>query len=131
MLSTRPARTRPRPQGRPVSWSAGHPGGEMGETDTAQNTRETPSPEHLRELTRLINGYTVSQAIYVMAKLGIADLLHGAPSGVDELAQATQAHAPSLFRLLRVLAGVGLVEEVAPRRFALTALGAGLRTDVP
>ncbi len=33
--------------------------------------------------------------------------------------------------MLRLLGGVGLFEEIGPRRFGLTALGSGLRTDVP
>jgi hypothetical protein len=89
------------------------------------------SPAQLRELQRLLSGYRVSQAIYVAAELGIADRLTDGPKGSDELALATGAHAPSLERVLRFLAGVGLLSEVAPGRFALTPLGAGLRADVP
>ena len=73
----------------------------------------------------------MSQAIYVVATLGIADLLKDGPRGNDELARATETHAATLYRVLRFLAGVGLFREVGPRRFALTTLGAGLRSDLP
>ncbi|HEX5502371.1 MAG TPA: methyltransferase, partial [Thermomicrobiales bacterium] len=92
---------------------------------------EASSGEQLQELQRLLSGYRVSQAIYVVAALGLADLLRDGPRGSDELAQATATHAGALYRVLRFLAGVGLFDEVAPRRFALTPLGAGLRSDLP
>jgi hypothetical protein len=75
-------------------------------------------------------GYRGSQALYVVAKLGIADLLADGPRPTEELAMATQTHAPTLFRVLRFLAGIGVFDEVDLGRFALTALGAGLRRDV-
>jgi hypothetical protein len=93
---------------------------------------DVPTTEDLRELVRLIGGYRISQSIYVVAELGIADLLRQAgPKTVDELAAETSTHAESLHRVLRLLSGVGLFEEIAPRRFALTRLGAALARDVP
>ncbi len=50
---------------------------------------------------RMINAYQASQAIHVAATLGIADLLKEGPRSVDELAEATGTHAPTLYRLLR------------------------------
>src|SRR5262249_17953681 len=44
---------------------------------------------------------------------------------------ATGTHAPSLYRLLRALAYLGILEETEPRRFGLTDLGQLLRSDVP
>ena len=52
---------------------------------------------------RLIWGTQMARAMYVMAKLGIADLLADAPMTSTQLAQATQAHEPSLYRVLRLL----------------------------
>jgi SAM-dependent methyltransferase len=99
--------------------------------DTPHGPQESPSDERFEELFRLLAGYRVSQALYVAATLGVADHLKTGPKGSDELAQATGTHPGALYRLLRFLAGVGLFREVAPRRFALTELGAGLRADVP
>jgi hypothetical protein len=80
-------------------------------------------------LRRLVNGYQVSQAIHVAATLGIADKLADGPRTSDELAAAVGAHAPSLYRLLRALAAVGVLHEDDGRRFALTPVGACLRSD--
>jgi len=82
-------------------------------------------------LGRLIVGFQVSQAIHVAATLGVADLLADGPRTSDELAVATNAHAGSLYRLLRALASVGVFHEDDGRRFSLTPIGALLRSDVP
>ncbi len=82
-------------------------------------------------LQQLIQGFQVTQCIYVAAKLGIADLLKGGPRKSEELAQATGTHAPSLYRVLRLLTAVDLLTEGEAHSFALTPLGAYLQTDVP
>jgi hypothetical protein len=46
----------------------------------------------------------------------------------DQLAGPTGTHAPSLYRLMRTLASLGIMTEDATHRFALTALGEALRT---
>ncbi|MBE7557685.1 methyltransferase [bacterium] len=81
-------------------------------------------------LRQMIGGFWISQAIYVAAELGIADLLNGGPRCVEELAAQTHAHAGALYRLLRALASVGVFHEVGESRFALTPLAEGLSSDV-
>jgi hypothetical protein len=73
----------------------------------------------------------VSQALHVAAQLGLADLLKEGPRSVPQLAEATGAHARSLYRLLRALAGVGAFAEDDQGRFALAPLGDYLRSDHP
>lgn len=80
-------------------------------------------------LRRLINGFQVSQAIHVAARLGIADLLHDRPLTANELATRTRSNESALYRLLRALSAAGLFHEDDGRRFSLTALGEGLRRD--
>ncbi len=82
-------------------------------------------------LQALIQGYQVTQCIYVSAKLGIADLLKDGPRTSEELAQVTGTHAPSLYRVLRLLTAVELLREVEGHAFALTPLGMYLRTGIP
>ncbi|MBW3596802.1 MAG: methyltransferase [Planctomycetes bacterium] len=82
-------------------------------------------------LSRLISGYQPSQAIYVAAKLEIADLVKDGPRSVDDLAAATGAHAASLYRLLRALAGMGIFAEDDERRFSLTPPAELLCRDHP
>jgi hypothetical protein len=79
----------------------------------------------------MLTGYWISQAIYVAAKLGIADLLQQGPKNADELAQVTGTHARSLYRLLRALASIGVFAEAEDGRFGLTPLGAYLQTGIP
>ena len=83
------------------------------------------------ELMRLLSGFRPTQALHVAASLGIADLLAGGPRASDELATESGAHPDSLYRLLRALASIGVLEEDDARRFALTPLGEPLRSDVP
>jgi SAM-dependent methyltransferase len=75
-------------------------------------------------------GHYVSRALYVGTKLGIADLLADGPRTFDELATATRTHGPSLRRVLRLLASVGVFAEREDGRFELTPLAELLRKDV-
>lgn len=88
-----------------------------------------PSPaEHVMQLA---TGYLASSSIYIVAKLGIADLLKDGPRTTAELAAATSTVEDRLYRVLRVLASVGVFREAGPRRFALTPAAESLRSDVP
>ena len=92
--------------------------------DTHQISPETT-------VLRLLRGPWIAQSIHIAAKLGLADLVKNEPQPISELAQATGTHATSLYRLLRLLASVGIFTEVAAGHFGLTPLAATLRTDVP
>lgn len=82
-------------------------------------------------LNQMIGGYWISQAIYVAAELGIADLLIEGPKTYEELAEQTNAQSEALYRLMRALASVGIFEEGSQRRFSLTPLAENLRSDIP
>jgi len=82
-------------------------------------------------LFRMITGYYVSRAIHVVAKLGIADLLSQGPRGCEGLSAATETHAPSLRRVMRLLVSVGVFSEDEKERFGLTPLGECLRSEGP
>lgn len=100
----------------------------MSQWESLENPSEA-SP--LLTMLQMINGYHVSQMIYVAAKLGIADLLKVGPQGVDELAEATGTHAPSLYRLLRALSSLGVFAEDEHGRFELTPLAEPLQKEFP
>src|SRR5215510_14080978 len=76
-------------------------------------------------------GFWISRAICVVARLGIADLLKNGPLDTATLAAATGVHAPSLYRVLRTLASVGIFAEGEDGRFGLTPQAAPLRRDAP
>lgn len=77
----------------------------------------------------LLSGAWIMQAIYVAARLGIADHLDAGPTAVDDLAREVRADPSSLYRLLRALSAVGVFFEAEGRRFATTPLGELLRRD--
>jgi len=91
------------------------------------------SPAHLGtdRLEQMLNGFATTRSICAAAKLGIADLLADGPRTVEELARAPAVDAPSLYRLLRALASVGVFTETAPATFALTRMAERLKTDAP
>jgi ubiquinone/menaquinone biosynthesis C-methylase UbiE len=82
-------------------------------------------------MLQLISGFWISRAIYVVAKLGIPDLLASGPKTSVELASATGTHARSLQRIMRALLSVGVVAEGANGSFALNPISETLRTNVP
>jgi hypothetical protein len=89
---------------------------------------QNPAPPFLFQMA---TAYWLSQAIYVAAKLGIADLLKDSPRSSAALAAATGSDASSLFRVLRALSSVGVFSQLDKDCFALSRLGDVLRSDVP
>lgn len=83
------------------------------------------------QMLQIISGFWVARCVYVAAKLGIADLIKDSPKTADELATATGAHSPSLFRVLRALAAVGVITQDSDNRFGGTPLSQTLCSDVP
>ena len=79
----------------------------------------------------LITGYWISQAVGAVARLGVADRLAHGPRTCDELAPEVGADPQALYRVLRLLASIGVFVQAAPRSFELTALGETLRSDTP
>jgi O-methyltransferase domain/Dimerisation domain len=84
-----------------------------------------------RIILDLIYGKWRAQAISVAAELGIADILKDGPRSTEEIAKTANVSEYAVYRLLRALATLGLFSGLAGRRFALTPLGAYLRSDVP
>ncbi|MBD0372030.1 MAG: methyltransferase [Pyrinomonadaceae bacterium] len=87
--------------------------------------------EAAMKMVEMISGFWVSRVIYIAAKLGLADLLKDGAKTASEVAEATETHAPSLYRVMRALAAAGVLSEDEEKRFSLTPLGATLRSDVP
>jgi DNA-binding PadR family transcriptional regulator len=91
----------------------------------------TVSPESAAKVRRMLLGLRVAQAISTAASMGVADALANGERSAEELADELRADPGTLYRLLRALAAAGLFSEGRDRRFALTELGAALRSDVP
>lgn len=86
-------------------------------------------PNPAANLMKLINGFWMTQAVYVAAQLGIADLLAGGPRTACDLASAVAVQPQPLHRLLRALASVGVFEELDGGLFGLTPMADVLRSD--
>ncbi|HZG53289.1 MAG TPA: methyltransferase [Pyrinomonadaceae bacterium] len=100
---------------------------------TPRNDRDvhTPAPPPEAALMQMLSAPLVTQALRVVAELGVADRLANGARSVDELAAETGAHAPSLYRFMRALASCGVFAETAGGRvFELTPAAELLRADV-
>ncbi len=80
------------------------------------------------QLMNFIIGKWVSKPIYVAAELCIADLLGDGPRSIEELASASKSHAPSLYRMMRALASVGIFRETDSKQFELTPMAEFLKS---
>jgi SAM-dependent methyltransferase len=87
-------------------------------------------PPHV-ELIQMGTGSAVAHVVHIAAKLGLADRLADGPRSAAELARPLDLHAPSLHRLMRTMASLGLLTEGEAQRFSLTKLGEALKTAAP
>lgn len=90
--------------------------------------RGTPAPFRLLLIG---SAFWQSRALYVAARLDVAGELADAELSSAELAARCHANEHALFRLLRMLAALGVFSEVAPGRFRNNALSHRLRRDNP
>jgi hypothetical protein len=91
-------------------------------------TQELPAP---LQVLQLAGGFQVSKALYVLAKLGIPDLIAAGVNTSSELAARTDTVPDRLRRVLRTLSGFGIVNGAEDDVWSLTTLGETLRSDVP
>jgi hypothetical protein len=96
----------------------------------AENSESEVVPPHA-QLIQMGMASLVSAIVYAAAKLSIADHLASGAKSAVELSEPTGTHAPSLHRLLRSLAGLGILTEREGQRFALTPLGEALQSGAP
>ena len=101
--------------------------------NTQTNTAAAMEPQMPpgAQLMNLVGACFVSQAVYVAAKLGLPDLLAENPQSVKALAEKTETHERSLYRLLRTLTSFGIFTEVEAKVFANTPMSEALITDAP
>jgi hypothetical protein len=94
------------------------------------NATNVPA-EDIAKLRGIITQYFSSRALYAAAALDVAGALAGGAKNIEELARATGAHAPSLYRVLRVLASSGIFAEGDDGRISNTPMSELLRAGVP
>ena len=91
----------------------------------------TVRPAEREALFRMISGYQLTQLVHILAVLRIPDLLALGPHSSDDLAAQTGAKADRLYRVLRALGAMGVLEELDGHCFALTPKSDLLRSDHP
>src|SRR5262245_10290792 len=67
-------------------------------------------PPHM-QLIQMGTAYWHSRLIHAAAKLKLPDLLAAGPQTAEQLSAATGTHAPSLYRVMRTLASLGVFTE--------------------
>jgi hypothetical protein len=90
----------------------------------------------------LTRAQLTSRAIYIVAKLRLADYLKDGPKSVEDLAEETKTHPDSLYRLLRMLSSIGIFAETKNegdeqqqqvdqniRRFELTPMASLIQSE--
>jgi len=86
-------------------------------TDNAQSESESSS----LALLEIIYGYKKFPAIFVVAKLGIVDILSNGPTTADELAKTTSVNSRS-YRLMRLLVRMGIFSAEKNGEFPLNPI---------
>lgn len=82
-------------------------------------------------LMEMAMAYSRSRTLCAAARLGIADALGDEVRNLGFLSESCQADPDALYRLLRALASIGVIEETAPEHFRITPFGKPLRKDDP
>jgi O-methyltransferase domain len=91
--------------------------------------KDGPSPTAV--FTLLLFGKQVAYSLAAVARIGVADHMSTHFASIDELAEKVGAQPAALFRVMRLLASVGVFDEAPGQRFALTSVGQLLKSDAP
>jgi len=88
----------------------------------------TPPPFRLMQIG---SAFWQSRALYVSARLDIATVLGNESLSIQDIADRVSAQPDAVFRLMRMLASLGVFEEVSPRAFKNNKVSHHLRQDHP
>jgi len=91
----------------------------------------TPAPGDSLQMMQHLFGFSTSQALYAIARLGVAETLVDGPRSIDDLAEAAGANADALGRVIRTLTPLGVFRTETDGKIAITPLGATLAPDAP
>ncbi|MGB3353858.1 MAG: methyltransferase [Mycobacterium sp.] len=80
-------------------------------------------------LLEMATGSWTTAALYTAAKLGIPDVLAPGPARATDVAVEVGADPDAVYRLMRALAGKGVLKQRRDGRFANTGIGDALRSD--
>ena len=92
---------------------------------------EFESQRLAQSMVGLFMAYIPSMVIFAAAKLGLADHIDDSGTRAEDLAQKIKVDFAALYRVMRVLAGLGVLRQGDNDRFYVTPFGATLRTGSP
>ncbi len=81
------------------------------------------------QIVDYVCGAMKTQALHACAELGLPDLLKDGPKSMTQLAEATGTDPTNLYRLLRVLVAMEILDESAPGLFQATPLSRCLQSE--
>ncbi len=81
------------------------------------------------QLMKFITAKWISKPIYIVSKLGIADLLSKGVMGISELSQKTSSNEEYLYRIMRALSSFGIFKENRARHFEQTDMSSLLQSN--
>jgi O-methyltransferase domain len=81
----------------------------MNDSAALPRTATPPSPANI-QLMQLTTACWTSRCLHVVAELGVADALGDQPQSTEALAKVSGTHPQALYRVLRLLASVGVFE---------------------
>jgi hypothetical protein len=84
-----------------------------------------------QSMVRLFMGYIPTRVIYVAAKLELTDHIGDDGASAQDLVQKLKVDPAALYRVMRVLAGLGVLRQDGNDRFYVTPFGETLRKDSP
>lgn len=90
---------------------------------------QAPPPQ--AEIFHIIGGYWLSRAVYLAARLKLADAVGDQPTSLSAIARATKTRPENLRRLMRALAAHGFFQDAGNETFSQTPLSETLRSDRP
>ena len=88
----------------------------------------TPAPFRLIQIG---SAFWQSRALYVGTRLGIADELADNKKSAKKIARKLDLHEDNLYRLMRMLASIGIFNETSPGIFSNSKMSNYLREDNP
>ena len=90
-----------------------------------------PRAQAAAALRQIALGLRASQALYVAAKLNIADYLAQGPLDADELSKVAEVDPAALGRVMRALCSLDVFAQSPTGKFSLNSTAELLRSDVP
>ncbi len=78
-----------------------------------------------------LTSFFIAQCMYVVARLGVADVIKDGPKSINEIATTTEADPEALYRTMRLLVSEGLFDQLEDGRFTHNSVSELLISDLP